>query len=106
MAKFLVTYHGGEGVPSDPAAAKQMMQAFQAWATGVGSSMLDPGAPLAASKTVSAKGTKDGQAEASIGGYTLLQANNLVDAVALVENHPFLARGGTLQINEVVNLGG
>jgi len=105
MPKYLVTYHGGEGMPTDPAVAQQMMQAFQAWAAGAGSALVDPGAPLADAKTVTSDGTKDGQSVAQVGGYSLLQADDLATAAKLVESHPFVARGGTLQVTEAVDLG-
>lgn len=105
MPKYLVTYHGGSGMPTDPEAAQQMMQAFQAWASGVGSALVDPGAPLADAKTVSAEGTTDGQSVAQVGGYTPLQADDVASAAKLVENHPFVGRGGTLQVSEAVDLG-
>ena len=37
MATFLVTYHGGPGMPASAEAREQMMAAFQAWAAGVAS---------------------------------------------------------------------
>ncbi|MGA8296222.1 MAG: hypothetical protein WB770_04190 [Acidimicrobiales bacterium] len=106
MAKFLVTYHGGPGMPSDPEAARMMLEAFQGWAGGVGRLLVDPGAPVGAAKTVSASGATDGQNEAAIGGYSILEADDLEGAVALVESHPFIARGGTLQVSECVVVGG
>ncbi len=105
MPTYLVTYHGGPGMPPDPAAAQQMLAAFQTWVAEVGSAMRDPGAPLGAAETVSGDSVADGQQEAAIGGYTLLDARNLDEAVALVKGHPFLARGGSLQVNEAVSVG-
>ena len=106
MPTYLVTYHGGPGMPTDPAAAQQMLAAFQAWVAEVGGAMRDPGAPLATARTVSAEGDVDGQREASIGGYTTLEAGSLDEAVGLVRTHPFLTRGGSLQVNEGVSVGG
>jgi len=106
MPTYLVTYHGGPGMPTDPAAAQQMLAAFQAWAAEVGPAMRDPGAPLGAAKAVSSDSVSDGQTEAAIGGYTLVDAGSLDDAVALVKSHPFLQRGGSLQVNEAVSVGG
>src|SRR5262245_30072338 len=106
MPTYLVTYHGGPGMPSDPAAAQQMTVAFQAWTAEVGSALRDPGAPLGAAKTVSGDGVADGQTEASIGGYTLLDAGSLDEAVGLVRSHPFLTRGGSLEVSEAVSVGG
>lgn len=106
MPNYLVTYHGGPGMPSDPAVVQQMVAAFQAWVAEVGPAMRDPGAPLAAAKTVSANDVVDGQREASIGGYTTLEAGSLDEAVGLVRSHPFLTRGGSLQVSEAVSVGG
>jgi hypothetical protein len=105
MPSYLITYHGGPGMPADPEAAQQMIAAFQAWVGEVGTAMRDPGAPLAAAKTVSADSEVDGQTQAEIGGYTLVEADSLEAAVALVRSHPFLGRGGSLQVSEAVNVG-
>lgn len=106
MPTYLVTYHGGPGMPSDPTAVQQMLAAFQAWVTEVGSAMRDPAAPLGAAKTVSGATVADGQTEAAIGGYTLLDARSLEEAVGLVRTHPFLTRGGSLEVSEAVSVGG
>jgi hypothetical protein len=106
MATYLVTYHGGGEMPASAEARQQMMAAFGAWAGGVGSALIDPGAPLAAAKTVSAEKVVDGPAQGPAGGYTLLRADSLDAAVQLVAGHPFLARGGSLQVSETVDLGG
>ena len=103
MPTFLITYHGGGGMPTEPAAQQQMLSAFQAWAASTGDSMVDPGAPLGPSKAVTSDGVTDGPATGSVGGYTLLRADSLDDAVALVKNHPFVGRGGTLQVSEAVS---
>ena len=67
--------------------------------------MVDPGAPLAASRSVSSSGSVDGPADGAIGGYTLLQAADLDAAAQLVAKQPFVSRGGTLQVDEAVDLG-
>ena len=105
MPTYLVTYHGGGPPPSSPEAQQQMMAAFGAWASGVGGAMADPGAPLGRAKTVSAERVADGQGAAVVSGYTLLRADNLDAAVKLVQSHPFLSRGGSLQVSEAVDLG-
>jgi hypothetical protein len=106
MPTYLVTYHGGPGMPSDPVAAQQMLAAFQGWVAEVGAAMRDPGAPLAAAKTVSSMAVSEGQMEAAIGGYSVLDVGSLDEAVALVQSHPFLTRGGRLQVSEAVSVGG
>ena len=103
MATFLVTYYGGGGPPALPEAQQQMMAAFQAWAASTGNHMIDPGAPLGPSKVVTRDGTTDGQAGGSMGGYTLISADSLDEAVSVVKSHPFIGRGGALQISEAVS---
>lgn len=106
MPTFLVTYHGGGEMPTSPEARQQMMAAFGAWATGVGAALVDPGAPLGSAKTVMSGRVVDGQAAATIAGYSLLRAEDLGSAVKMVEGHPFLSRGGTLQVIQAVELQG
>jgi hypothetical protein len=101
MPTYLVTYHGGGGPPPSAEAREQMMAAFGAWAASVGDHMIDPGAPLRAAKTVSSEGVSDG-GPGDIGGYSLISADDLDAAVGLVKNHPFVGRGGSLQVSEAV----
>jgi hypothetical protein len=100
MPTFLVTYHGGGGPPTTPEAREQMMAAFQAWVVSTGDNMMDPGAPLGPSKVVTSDGVTDG---APGGGYTVISADSLDDAVSVVKGHPFLTRGGTLQVSQAVS---
>jgi hypothetical protein len=64
--------------------------------------MVDPGTPLGASKTVSPEGVSDAAPGGHIGGYSLIKADDLDAAVGLVKNHPFVGRGGSLQVPAVV----
>jgi hypothetical protein len=105
VPKYLVTYHGGDGMPSSPEARQQVMAAFGAWAASVGSALIDPGAPLTAIKTVSSNDVAKGPAGGPVSGYTVIEASNLADAVELVESHPFVQRGGPLQVSEAAGLG-
>jgi hypothetical protein len=102
MPTFLITYHGGGEMPASPEARDQMMAAFGAWAASVGDAMIDPGAPLGPSKVVSPEGTRDGEYGGKIGGYSLITADDLDTAVGLVKAHPFVGRGGSLQVSEAV----
>jgi hypothetical protein len=103
MPRFLITYHGGGGMPASPEAQQQVLAAFQAWAASTGNHMIDPGAPLGPSKVVTSDSSTDGAASGRLGGYTVLDADSLDDAVSLVKDHPFLGRGGTLQVSEAVS---
>jgi hypothetical protein len=100
MAKFLVTYHGGKP-PANAAAADEIKAAFGAWLQQAGAAVTDPGAPVRTATNVSS-----GSATASVevGGYSVIEAASLGAAVALLETHPFVARGGTLWVHEAVTI--
>ena len=102
MPTFLVTYHGG-GMPADEEGRQQAMAAFGAWVGKVGEALTDPGAPLGPAMTVSADGVRSGEAEGRVGGYSVLRADDMDSAVALVRDHPFVKRGGSLQVTEAVS---
>lgn len=102
MPTFLITYHGATEMPPTPEARDQMMSAFMEWAGSVGDSMVDPGSPLGPSKVVTSEGDADGKATGEVRGYTIITADSLDDAVRAVRSHPFVGRGGTLQVSEAV----
>jgi len=97
MPKFLITYHGG-GAPA-PEQAQQVMAAFMAWASSTGEALVDPGAPLGPAKTVTEAAVSDGPADGPANGYSIVQAPDLDSAVELVKGHPFVTRGGALQVS-------
>ena len=100
MPKFLITYHGA-GAPA-PEQAQEAMAAFMAWASSAGQALIDPGAPLGPAKTVSTGSVTDGPAQGPANGYSILEAPDLDSAVELVKGHPFISRGGSLQVSTAI----
>ncbi len=98
MTKFLVTYHGSE-MPHDPEIMRQAREAFMQWAAKTGSALPEPGAPTGASKVVSRDGTGDGPAEGPFSGWSVVEAENADAAMQLLADHPFIGRGGILQVS-------
>jgi hypothetical protein len=78
------------------------MAAFGAWVEKTGKALVDPGAPLGPAKTVSSTAVKDGAAGGPMGGYSLIEADDIDAAVDLVRGHPFVSRGGSLQVSPSV----
>ena len=101
MPSFLVTYHGS-GMPEGDEARQQAMADFGAWVARVGDALADPGAPLGPAMTVSADGVRAGEADGRAGGYSVLRADDMDSAAALVRDHPFVKRGGSLLVTEAV----
>jgi len=98
--RFLVTYHGS-GMPDDPALMEQAKAAFGNWVAGAGDAIVDPGAPVQMMAQVATEGAIDA---VQIGGYSIIQADSLDDAMAVLSSHPYVARGGTLQVNQILNV--
>ncbi len=98
MSRFLVTYHGGSP-PANPEQAAKAKSAFEHWLGEAGEAVVDPGAPIRAAATI---GT--GSPDTGIGGYTIIEAPTADDAVAILKSHPFVARGGTLQVHEALSI--
>ena len=98
MSKYLVTYYGG-GMPTDPAQAEQAKAAFGEWLAKTGNAVIDPGAPLRPATQVS-NGAPAPQV--AIAGYSVIEAASIEQATEILRSHPFVARGGTLQVDEAM----
>jgi hypothetical protein len=101
MKKYLVTYHNGGPMPSDPKAMEQMKMAFGKWLQESGTSIIDPGAPVMKVKQVS---SNNPSAAVEVGGYSIIQAESEDAAERILKTHPFVARGGTLQVNQMMGV--
>lgn len=100
MSKFLVTYFGGQP-PANPEQVAAMQAAFGQWLATAGKAVIDPGTPLKPGKQL-AHGTP--APKVAIGGYSVIEAANLDAALEVLRTHPFVARGGTLQVDEELHL--
>ena len=100
MARFLVTYHGS-GMPSDPALMEQAKAAFAAWLASAGDAVVDPGAPVTLATQVA---SGEPLAAVDVGGYSIVQADDTEGAAAVLASHPYVGRGGTLQVNQFIEL--
>ena len=100
MSRFLVTYHGS-GMPDDPALIEQAKAAFGSWVAGAGDAIVDPGAPVNMVTQVATEGATEA---VQIGGYSIIQADSVDAAKAVLSSHPYVARGGTLQVNQILEV--
>lgn len=96
--RFLVTYHGSV-MPDDPEMMEQAKAAFLDWVARSGDAIVDPGAPLMMVRQLSS-GSSEPVAE--IGGYSSTDADDADAAAAVLESHPYVGRGGTLQVDQVL----
>lgn len=107
MAKFVLLYTGG-GMPETEAETAQVMKAWEAWYTSLGSAVVDPGNPFTpASKTIAANGAvSNGSKGVNGSGYTILQAGSLDEAVKMAKTCPVLQGGAEIIVFETFNVMG
>ncbi len=104
MAKYLYVYHGGSR-PESKEAVKEVMNAWGKWFGSMGSAVIDGGNPVGSSSTVKSDGSvaSDGGANPA-GGYSLIEASNLDDALAKAKGCPILAGGGSVEVAEAIDM--
>jgi hypothetical protein len=81
------------------------MKPWFAWKESVGDKMVDFGAPLVGGTRL----LPDGHTEKSkkdVNGYSMIQANNMNEALALLKNHPHLSwtAGCDIEVHECTDM--
>ena len=111
MKKFLVLYKASQNgfeqmKNATPEQQKAGMDAWMSWGKKAQSAIVDMGAPLGKSMTV----TKNGDASAAsndLGGYSILQAESKEALAATLKGHPhFMMPDGSIEIVEVMPVPG
>jgi len=93
VSKFLYLYRGPAAAMEEmtPEQSAEQMRAWGEWMGRVGPSLTDAGAPFGARSAVADDGTSPAPSDQN--GYTIVEADSLDAARALVDGHPFLSEG-------------
>ena len=103
MANYIFAYHGGKA-PESPEEGEKVMAAWKSWLAGMGDNLVDFGAPLGMSSTVSATGVAGDGGTNPISGYSLVQADSQDAANDLAKGCPVLADGGSVEVAEIMQM--
>ena len=105
MAKFLLIYHGG-GMPETEEAQAAAMKAWDDWYTGMGQeTVVDYGAPVLQSHTVSAEGHVENGGANPASGYTILNAASYEEACAHAAKNPMVVDGsGSVEVAQMMEM--
>ena len=105
MKKFIVVYHASATVMEMMASAsaeemKKGMEPWMEWAKRCGSGLVDMGSPLMGGQKLSKSGSSP--SDKQVVGYSILQAEDMEAAKALMQGHPHLewAAGCELEVHE------
>lgn len=97
MARFLFSYRVAKGYRPGAESGK----AWQAWFESLGSSRIDTGHAVIATRTL---GNLD--AETRLGGYSVVAAEDMEAAAALAAGCPALQLGGGVEVGTIPELTG
>ena len=97
MPRFLFSYR----VPGDYQPGAQTGKAWEAWFESLGSSRVDTGHAVLATRTLGNLG-----AGTRLGGYSLVTAEDIEGAAALAQGCPALELGGGVEVGAVPDVTG
>jgi hypothetical protein len=104
MAKYVYVFHGG-GVPDSEEERNAQMAKWGQWFGELGPAIVDPGAPVGQSRTVSNGGSVSDDGGANpVSGYTVIQADSFDDATEKAKGCPILGGGGSVEVAEVLEI--
>lgn len=111
MTKFIVLYKmpktsNWNPEDNDPEAMQAEQAKWMAWAEKCGEGLVDMGSPLGNGHQVGSD--ENGTVESSVGGYSVLQAESMDEAMKLLEGHPHLGwgEGCEIEVYECMPMGG
>ncbi|HXW35125.1 MAG TPA: hypothetical protein VEJ87_11145 [Acidimicrobiales bacterium] len=99
MAKFLFVYRAPKNYKVGTASA---IDAWSKWFDDLGDNVVERGNPVFESATVGNSGS-DGMA---LGGYSLIAADDLEEALTLAKGCPFVGQGGDVEVGSITVLDG
>ena len=102
MANYLLAYTGG-GMAQTDAEREAAMAAWGAWFGELGPAVVQPGNPVGASTSVTASGS-NGAAASGLTGFSVISADSLDAAAALVSKCPVLQGGGKVDVYETIEV--
>lgn len=102
MPNYIFAYHGGH-TPEDPDQVAAEMAKWNAWFQDMGDAVVDGGAPVGQSKTVSASGVADDGGANPLSGYTIVKADDMDAAVEMAKGCPIVATG-SIEVAEAMKM--
>ena len=112
MKKYIVIYHATNDAMKQMASAtpeqqKAGMEGWMKWAQRCGDKLVDMGAPLMGGQALSVDG-KSKNSNKEVTGYSVLQANDMKEAISLLQGHPHLAYNAacSIEVHETMPIPG
>jgi hypothetical protein len=97
MKKFILFYKG----PATPQGASH--EKWPAWFSKLGDQLVDRGSPMKNGLVLQGDGSTSDSAT-NFNGYSIIQAENINEAISFVKDHPILSVGGGQYSVEIFEL--
>ncbi len=104
MANYVFAYSGGNGMEADPAQREAQMAKWGQWMGGLGSALVDGGAPTGPARTVAPGGAVSDGGSRELTGYSVVAAGSLDEAVKFAKGCPILENGGSVDVYEALQM--
>jgi hypothetical protein len=89
-------------MPDTPELGAEGMAKWLTWAETLGSAMVNPGTPVGITRVLTPHGVSDKPSPHPIMGFSILEAETMEAAMALLKDCPHLEYGGTLEVSEML----
>ena len=111
MEKFMLIFHGGMPPEQSPEQMQANMSKWMAWIdklakTGqyVSGEPLIPGGKLITGKKKTVTDGPYTEGKEIVGGYFVINAENMTEAVKLCDEYPDYENGGSIQVRQVMKM--
>ena len=105
MTQYIITYLGGDQ-PSSPEEGQKHFAKYQEWLASLGDSMVSPMNPIKDTNTINPDGSVTPESSTSMSGYTIIEAESMEAALTVAKACPFLDLNGSLEVSELIKMGG
>lgn len=97
MPTFVFTYRTTRPASGDAGPTPEALEAWRSWFAGIGDHVAEMGKPVFESTSVGATDSSS----TSLGGYSVISADDLEAAVTLAKGCPVLGYGGGVEIGQL-----
>lgn len=112
MKNYIVIYHApatslADSANQTPEQMEENMQPWQQWAEQLGDQLVDLGQPLVGGINIKEDGSNTPSSREVV-GYSIVRAENMDEAISLMQDHPHLAWGGDceIEVHETMSIPG
>lgn len=104
MTNYLLVYSADGHMPSNEAEKALVTKAWESWFASLGEQLVDAGNPFTEAANTIAPDGKIGEAVKMAGGYSIIKADSLDEALKLAQGCPVLKGGSSITVFETFNV--